>query len=788
MARRSFRRRIIALLVAALGVAQIVTLAAVLLATQRNVRGELKANLQVAEGVFERLYETRFRQLAESVRVLAADFGFKQAMASADVATIESVLENHGARAKADLAVLVAMDGHMVASSGARSELADNPAWRALIERVQRDDYVIATLGVAATGYQLVAVPVVAPDKIGWLLMGFSVNDSLAEEMKHLTGLEVSFLSDASAPHMLASTLTGALRDKLAGRGVLNRPAAVHTQGELRLGEEDYLTRILRLDTASDGIEVILQQSLTAALMPYHQLALQLAALFMLVLAIAIAAGVVVARSITEPMQQLAAAAARIGEGNYGTELEVRSNDEVGQLATTLNTMQFEIAEREHRIVHQSHHDDLTGLPNRWLANDRLKGAIHRAQRAGRPFSVALLDLSRFKQINDSLGHHVGDVVLQETARRLVARARRSDTVARLGGDDFLIVLEGADTDQARAIMSTLRSTLTQPIELEGMSVSLDFRAGVASYPEHAEDVSALMRRAEIAMYDAKDSQDWLVPYRAGRDEGHLRQLAIVSTLPAALARDELTLFYQAKADLMTGTVSEAEALVRWIHPQFGFLPPDEFIGVIEQSGNISALTAWVIDRAARQCRDWLQRGLDIKVSINLSALDLLNEDLPGLLERTLRAHELSSRQLGLEVTESAVMRDPVTALTVLARLHDAGFDLSIDDFGTGYSSLAQLKRMPVDELKIDKSFVLNLNTTSEDAIIVRSTIDLAHSMGLKVVAEGVETVDAWRSLREFGCDTAQGYLIAKPQAPADFERWLRANGQSCGMFEEIAA
>ena len=788
MARPSFRRRLIVLLAAALGVVQALTLAAVLLATHRNVSHELATTLRVAEGVFERLYEARFRQLLGSVQVLAADFGFKQAVASADVATIESVLENHGSRAGADLALVVALDGHTVATTGGRDALARKPAWRAMLEQLRRDDFAIATLHVDRAAYQLVAVPIAAPDKIGWLLMGFAVNDKLAVEMKRLTGLEVSFVGHGSPTRMLVSTLSGVTRDELLAKLHAHALSVPPATNDLDLIGEDYLTRVLKLDDTSDGVEVILQQSLTAALEPYHRLALQLAGLSALVLALALVAGVYLARSITAPLQQLVAAAARIGEGDYATAVRVDSKDEIGQLAATLNGMQCEIAEREQRIVHQAHHDDLTGLPNRWLANDRLTSAIHRAQRSGCPFSVALLDIARFKQINDTLGHHVGDVVLQETARRIVARARRADTVARLGGDDFLLLLEGTDASQARAVLSVLRNSLIAPIELEGMNVTLDFRAGVASYPQHGSDASALMRRAEIAMYDAKESHEWLVAYRAGRDDGHLRQLSIVGTLPAALQRDELSLHYQAKADMSSGTIAQAEALVRWIHPQFGFLPPDEFIPAIEQSGNISMLTAWIIDRAARQCRDWLSRGLDIKVSVNLSALDLLNEQLPALLERALRDYGISPRQLGLEVTESAVMRDPVTALAVLAQLREAGFGLSIDDFGTGYSSLAQLKRMPVDELKIDKSFVMHLSASSEDAVIVKSTIDLAHTLGLKVVAEGVETVDGWHVLRRLGCDTAQGYLISKPLAPVEFERWLRANGQSCLAVTDIAA
>ncbi|MGE0858594.1 MAG: putative bifunctional diguanylate cyclase/phosphodiesterase [Gammaproteobacteria bacterium] len=778
MRRASFGRRIVLLLVAALSAAQVLALVAVLVATRANVRSESTASLSVAQGVFERLYEARFRQLSASVEVLASDFGFKRAMATADMPTMRSVLENHGARAGAQLAVIVGSDGRMASSDGRHPSLERDPAWQAMVSGLRRSDYALATLVLDGAAFQVVAVPVLAPEPIGWLLMGFDVGAALARELQRLTGLEVSFLTRGRPPTLLGSTLAPSAAAALARLD----PAALGP--EVRLAEEDFLTRALALDEVS----AVLQQSLTAALAPYRRLAWELAGCFAVVFALALVAGASLARSLTRPVRALADAAARIGEGDYRVTVAVAGEDEIGQLADTLNRMQLEIAEREHRLVHQAHHDDLTGLPNRWLAQDRLTGAIHRAERSGRAFTLVLLDLARFKQINDSLGHHVGDVVLKEIARRLVARARRSDTVARLGGDDFLLLLEATDAVQARVILGVLRDSLTQAIDLDGMHVALDFRAGLVSFPEHGADASALMRRAEIAMYDAREAHDWLVSYKSGRDDGHLRQLAIVATLPGALARDELSLVYQPKADLATGGLHQAEALVRWIHPEFGYLPPDEFITVIEQSGNISLLTDWIINRAARQCQDWLRAGLDVRVSINLSALDLADDELPAKLERALAAHDLAPRQLGLEVTESAVMRDPGTALAVLARLRAAGFGLAIDDFGTGYSSLAQLKRMPVEELKIDKSFVLHLTEDAEDAVIVKSTIDLAHTLGLKVVAEGVENQAAWHTLRHFGCDLAQGYFIAKPLPPAEFEHFLRANGQSCVALLEQAA
>jgi len=782
----SFRQKIIGLIAVSLGVAQAATLAAILITTHRNVRENIEADLRVAEGVFESIFNARFVQLSESVRVLATDFGFKQAVATGDAPTILSAVENHSARAGADLAIMIDLSGNIIATTGS-STLSSEPAWKALVEDVMREDYLARTIDINRSAYQLVAVPVLAPDRIAWLFMGFAVNNELAAKFHDIAGLDVSFFSQAPL-RLLASSLRPALQPTLSDAMASVDTAVEGAIGAVTNADHEYLTRLRPLGPEDSALLAVLQKSLSEELAPYDELALQLGGLSALILFIATVAGVGVARGITKPVQALAAAAERIGEGSYDVEIDVDSDDELGQLARTLGTMQFEIAERQHRIVHQAHHDDLTGLPNRWLANDRLKGAIHRAKRAGNSFSVVMLDLQRFKQINDSLGHHVGDVALKEIARRIVTRARRSDTVARLGGDDFLLILEASDLESSIRFVDSLKSVLTEPIELDDMRVALDFSVGIATYPEHAQSPDELIRRSEIAMYDAKAAHSRMVVYEPGRDEGHLRQLAIVSQLPAALADNQLSLHYQPKADIRTGDVCQAEALIRWIHPDFGFIPPDEFITVIEQSGNISLLTNWVIDTAARQCREWLDRRLDIKVSINLSALDLLNEDLPQTLERTLRKYGLAARQFLLEITESAVMRDPASALSLLTRLRRSGFTLSIDDFGTGYSSLAQLKRLPVDELKIDKSFVLELALDSDDAVIVKSTIELAHSMGLTVVAEGIETQAGWAALKHFGCEVGQGYLISKPLNAADFEDWMRGISFNGGRFLVDAA
>ncbi len=782
----SLLHKIIVLLLAALGVCQAATLVAVLLVTRHDVRTDIERELALSEAVFARLFERRYLRLAESLQVLAADFGFKRAAASGDAPTIVSALENHGARAGAGLGIFVDVDGQPLATTRALPELYAGTQWSEMLATLDRSDLAARTLHAQGQAWQLVGVPVRAPERIGWLVMGFAVDDALARELTALTGREIAFVTrDATPTRVLASTLPPQRHAALVA--ALGRPAPAAELRELRLGDADHLSRSHPLDGAASVVQAVLMESLSAALAPYHKLALELAALFLVTLVLACLGAVVLARGITRPVARLARAARRIGEGDYAVRFDIESDDEVGHLARALDTMQAEIAERERRLVHQAQHDELTGLPNRWLASDRLTLAVNRARREGSSFTVAQLDLSRFKHINDTFGHHVGDVVLEEIGRRLVTRLRRSDTVARLGGDDFFLILERTTLADGEHFIETLRATLTRPVELDGMRVSLDFHAGVAAYPLHAEDGTGLMRRAEIALYDAKSSRRRRVTYAVGRDDHHLRQIAVVSDLPRAMSHGELSLHYQPKVDLGSGEPFQAEALVRWMHPTFGFMPPDEFIGVLEESGHISTLTRWVFTNAVQQCRAWRARGLDIALSLNLSAMDLLDESLPGFFAEELARAGLPSERITLEITESAVMRDPELALGVLGDLRARGFRLSIDDFGTGYSSLAQLKRMPVSELKVDKSFVLDLRADGDDATIVRSTIELAHGMGLAVTAEGVETPAAYRLLTSYGCDRAQGFLISRPLPAAQFEAWLVAIRDADGAFTVAA-
>jgi diguanylate cyclase (GGDEF)-like protein/PAS domain S-box-containing protein len=419
-------------------------------------------------------------------------------------------------------------------------------------------------------------------------------------------------------------------------------------------------------------------------------------------------------------------------------------------------------------------HDALTELPNRVLLNDRLQMAIESARRDGSTIALMVMDLDRFKDINDTLGHAAGDVLLQEVAARISRTLRASDTVARLGGDEFALVLPDVSEEAACMAANRLLQMVKEPFLHVDHLIDVGASLGIAMYPQHGDDAATLLRRADVAMYAAKRGHRGAVVYASDQDQHSLNRLALVSDLRRGIERDELVLYFQPKVDFGSGSVTGAEALVRWRHPQSGLLAPDEFIPLAEQTGLIEPLTRWVLESALRQCRAWRETGIDLPVSVNLSMRNLHDRNLPRLVSELLYNTQVAPQRLQLEVTESAIMADPTRAREVLGELRAIGLEVAVDDFGTGHASLSYLKQLPLDVLKIDKSFVRDLAVNTSDRAIVRSTIELGHELGLAVTAEGVEDQAGWDLLDEMGCDMAQGYYLSRPLPAAEFERWLR--------------
>jgi len=448
----------------------------------------------------------------------------------------------------------------------------------------------------------------------------------------------------------------------------------------------------------------------------------------------------------------------------FPVELVVTAIDaeEEPRLVAVLRDITERKAQQE-RLKHQATHDPLTDLPNRLLLRHRIERALKQRIKRGRCTAVLLLDLDRFKEINDALGHRTGDLLLREVARRLQAPLQSNDTLARLGGDEFAVLIHDAPLERVLHTGWQLIEALRRSFEIEGFALHVDTSLGISYFPDHGPDAEALLQRADVAMYVAKRQRSGLAVYHPSHDFNHKRHLTLRAELRAAIEDDSLTMFYQPKVLAASDCVVGLEALVRWRHPAHGLISPDEFITLAEHCGLIRPLTQWVLKSVLSQGAEWRRQGLDLSISVNLSARNLIEEDLPLNLGCMLTALDFPPERLTLEITESVLMEDPERALRVVTRLHDLGVGISVDDFGTGYSSLAYLIRLPTHELKIDKSFVMRMEQDQGSATIVHSTIDLAHNLGLRVVAEGVESESIWRAIKDQGCDVGQGYHFSRP-------------------------
>ncbi len=436
----------------------------------------------------------------------------------------------------------------------------------------------------------------------------------------------------------------------------------------------------------------------------------------------------------------------------------------------------------EDALEHQALHDTLTDLPNRTLLLDRLQQALLAARRGGQTLALVLIDLDRFKDVNDTFGHHYGDLLLRQVVRHLRRVLRESDTVARLGGDEFAILLPEVDRSGVAAAAKKLLAVLDGPFEADGHSLDVGASIGIAVHPEHGHDANALLQRADIAMYRAKGAGLGFAIYDPQRDPHSPDRLELIRELKRSIDEDELVLHYQPKAELKTGCTEHFEALVRWQHPRRGLMAPDEFLALAEHAGLIMPLSLWVLDAALRQVHDWQSVGLDISVAVNFSARTLHDGQLADSVERLLARWKVPARCLEVEITESALVEEPAGALNTLGRLSALGICISIDDFGTGYSSLSYLTRLPAHQIKIDRSFVTDMARNDESACIVRSVIDLGHNLSLEVVAEGVEDQVTWDMLTEMGCDVAQGFHLSRPLTAAEVLPWLE-KPQPCLSF-----
>lgn len=765
--RTTFRSKLFLMTIVPLAVAQTVTIVAVMHTVRDDVYRRAHESLAVGGTVIEEFREARGERLRASAQVLAADFGLKQAAATRDTATLESVLLNHRRRVSADIAIFVDMQGSVVASSeniGSKSKaellrLIDPSA-----ERTSKQ----SILTVSDLSYHTIAELLRAPVPVGWIVLGYRIDQSVVDRLSNLTDLDVSIIAfEQDVARAIATTYHGSEAQSFTEALAVTNASL----GSVYLIDDNGVDRLtVSAPFAEDvtDLMIVLQRSMQDAMLPYDEAKRGLLLFSGFLLILVTLTGLYVSGTIAKPLRDLANATRRLISGNYDSHVDVTSDDEFGDLAVSFNAMREAISEREERISQQALFDALTGLPNRENIVQRLHRAIDQAKESETTVAILSIRLARMAAIASTLGHSAGDELIKLAAHQLKVNLDSNDILGHVGTDEFVLILKDNTVENALAYADRIESILGAGVRLGRINITLQATVGIAGYPQHGEKAADLVRNASIARSEAETREERVRIYEAGRQDHYVRQLRIVNDLLTALQREEIQLHFQPKIVLPDGRPCGAEALVRWRHPELGYLAPDEFISAAEQAGTILHLTRYVLERALKFCRSWHDQGYELGIAVNLSARDLQDEYLPYFVIQILKEHAIAAQKLTLEITENSVMQDVNHAANVLECLRDIGVRISIDDFGTGHSSLAQLRNIPLHELKIDRSFVSNILEEKENEAIVRSTIDLAHNMGLEVCAEGVENEETLRYLAGAGCEQAQGYYLSKP-VPSDY-------------------
>lgn len=762
--RLGFRGRLIAAMISLVALVSLVIVALLMVYLFEDEKSRALEQLAIGERLTNEVIDRRTELELSRLGVVVQDFGFRSAIASRDPATIDSALENHSGRVGADFALLLDSQGQPLASTLQRPFPEITPDQLA---NTRRNGFTRSLRAIDGMGFEVLVTPVEAPGLRAWLVTGFALDQSLVEVIARLSGTSVIFRARSDQTEGLSSFATTTRIDDNLEQELKGAP------GNARFIESDgYFTRIINLgDSEPAAIQAVLLISRDATLQNYYRRAVEIALLVSAILIFAILLALVIARNLGRPVLQLASYARAIGEGNTPQAPAIRAGGELTQLRNALRDMLSGLREREAQIRYAATHDDVTGLKNRNALMQDAARLFEQGER-GTLVGIRLNDLS---DINDTLGLEFGDKVLIGIARRLQEELPDARIVARTGGGEFLALIPQLPQEQSSHRIRQLHELVESPLQVDQTPFSLRVTIVTMELPEDASDTDALRRRLNLTFEQAEAHPEAFTRYKPGQDESHLRELKLITDLHAAILNNGLHMNYQPKLDSQTGELVQVEALVRWIHPELGFISPEEFIFLAEQSGQIHDLTAHILQRVASDARQWHNQGVDAGVAINLSAMDLTWPALIQYIRDTFKDWHHDLARVTLEVTESALMEDPEEAMATLNRLRELGVTLSVDDFGTGYSSLSQLRKLPVQELKIDKSFVLKLDSEPQDQLIVRSTIDMAHGLGLKVVAEGIENLEAWQLLQHWGCNLGQGFYLSRPVAPEDLPETARS-------------
>lgn len=779
----TFKQKIFRLVVGVVGLTAFLILLTVWKSTAEHAEKQLSEDLTIARSVLSLVLEERIELLRNSADILTRDFGFIRAVASKDTPTIESVLSNHGARIDADIMSLLSLQGNVIAGTQSLFEGQDATLINELVKQAIQNGAASKITVNDHRLYQLIFTTVKAPSTpIAIAVVGFEIDKDILLRLEEITQLNTQIYVTTEHSHNFI--IGGALDNNATQEDVVAVDLDMEpvfsegidvTKGKhipwLKLifsGEKQRIESSFVL-VARDELEIRISVSTSSQRIfsSFLTLPYTITIIALLAMLFAIAMAYLLSRQVAKPIEHITCFAKRIASGNYESDIKIDTkSQELNDLANAFNKMQTNIQLREQKIVYQAQSDELTGLYNRNYVEFYLTDKFTQKE----CFQTVGINIFGFRDINDTFGYHNGDFCLKELANRMREFGGLS---ARLTGGELLWV---PDLPASQSELEIIREKLQRDIYVDGLSIPLRVTIGVIECPSDTHNAEDLFRRMNIVLDEAQNSEEKLLRFDPSFESSYLRRLSIITELKKALSSNqhELQLFYQPKMDLKSDQILAVEALIRWQNDKLGFISPEDFIAIAEHAGFINKITEWVYHQAVQDVCAFKAQGVNVSVAINISAQDIVNKEQLELINKLLQRYSLPSEALSFELTEGDLIKDPELALQHLGYLRDAGFNIAIDDFGTGYSSLAYLTQLPVNVLKIDKSFVLNLDTSPGDQTIVKTVIKLAHSFGMEVVAEGVENETSLGMLRDWGCEWAQGYHICRPIAANDFIKWYK--------------
>ncbi|GKW52531.1 phosphodiesterase [Pseudoalteromonas sp. NCCP-2140] len=767
----SLRGRIIALCVSLVLLTSLVSLASSWWSTNRFNDQKLREDINVAENVFKQYLSAKESLLLTAAKVLTADFGFKQAVATQDADTISSVLNNHSRRINADLMLLVDLSGQLVSANTEFNHMPDE--FSALMNELLIDAEQSNFIVLDQTLYQVILLPVRAPRTVAYSLVGFEINDLVAAELKNLTTMDVSFIGEDDGVVETSLTKQPQSTSVLAH---FNNETTQRIFGEKPV----YRNRLVELPSLPGHlVSVLLSADLTQSYREFEQLFFTIIVLATITVVIGVLTSGILAKNLTTPLSKLTLLAQQFARGNYKAEfVGKKQSSEITTLIDAFNNMGNDIKEREQQISFQASHDSLTGFYTRSAMLENMENLFAE----GAEYTLIAIDIRGLRHINDKLGPRIGDDCLKAVAERIGEYSAYYQGVnARIGGDEFLTLLPADETKQFKDAVMKLVAQLQAGYLIQGLNITLRFSVGVVHCLSQNVSPEDLMRRSLIAVDTASCEHKTIHYYQEGEDEEHLERLAIIDELKQALVDDDGQLFmtYQPKLNIKTNSIDKVESLIRWQRKDGQWVSPELFIDLAEQSGVIVELTSWVVKTVVSQVAAWQQQGITMQAAINVSAQDIAYPSFYSHLAKQLEKHAVNGRLITIELTERDMIENEEQGIKALENLKTLGVKISLDDYGVGQTSLGRLKSLPIDELKLDKCFILQLDQSRQDQYIVQSTVTLGHQLGFSVVAEGVENKNSLDILVQNKCDYAQGYYLSRPLKSEQFLQWLEVYNEA---------